>query len=69
MIPSITSGTAQISLVDMAGQRLRSKTIALTSGANTLTWSLRGLPAGMYIVRIESAMNNNLYGRIAIRGN
>jgi hypothetical protein len=69
VIPSITSGTAQISLVDMAGQRLRSKTIALTSGANTLTWSLRGLPAGMYIVRIESAMNNNLYGRIAIRGN
>jgi len=69
VIPATASGTAQISLVDMAGQRLRSKTVALTSGANTLTWSLRGLPAGIYIVRIESAMNDNLYGRIAIRGN
>ena len=69
VIPSITSGTAQISLVDMAGQLLRSKTIVLTSGTNTLTWSLRGLPAGMYVVRIASAINNNLYGRIAIRGN
>ena len=69
VIPSVTSGTAQISLMDMAGQLLRSKTVALTSGANTLTWSLRGLPAGIYIVRIGSAMNKNLYGRIAVRGN
>lgn len=69
VIPSVTSGTAQVSLVDMAGQLLSAKTIMLTTGANTLTWSLRGLPAGMYVVRIESAMNDNLYGRIAVRGN
>lgn len=67
VIPSITSGTAQISLVDMAGQLLSAKTVELTSGANTLAWSLRGLPAGMYVVRIESAMNNNLYGKVAVR--
>jgi hypothetical protein len=48
---------------------LRSKTAALTSGANTVNWPLQGLAAGIYVVRIESAMNSNLYGRIAIRGN
>jgi len=72
VIPSMASGTVQISLVDMAGQLLRSKTATLTIGANTLTWSLRGLAAGIYIVRIksvESAVNSNLYGRIVIRGN
>ena len=53
----------------MAGQLLRSKTATLTTGTNTLTWSLQGLPAGIYIVRIESAMNSNLYGRVAVRGN
>jgi hypothetical protein len=69
VIPFMTSGTVQISLVDMAGQLLRSKTAALTSGANTVNWPLQGLAAGIYVVRIESAMNSNLYGRIAIRGN
>ncbi len=67
VIPGSASGTVQISLVDMAGQLLRSKTAALTSGANTVIWSLPGLPAGIYLVRIDSAMNSNLYGRIAIR--
>jgi Secretion system C-terminal sorting domain len=72
VIPSMESGTMHISLVDMTGQLLRSKTATLTSGANTLTWSLRGLAAGIYIVRIESigsAVNSNLYGRIVVRGN
>jgi hypothetical protein len=72
VIPFKASGTAQISLVDMAGQLLRSKTAALTSGTNTLTWRLGGLAAGIYIVRVESiasAMSSNLYGRIAVRGN
>jgi hypothetical protein len=72
VIPSMASGIVQISLVDMAGQLLRSKTATLTSGENTLTWPLRGLAAGIYIVRIESmasAVNSTLYGRIAVRGN
>ena len=69
VIPSSVPGAAQVSLVDMAGRILRTRTVMLVSGSNTLNWDLQGLTEGMYVVRIELAANGNLYGRIAVHGN
>jgi hypothetical protein len=63
-----SSGAARLSLVDMSGNLLGTKTILLSSSANTYSWSLPRLAAGMYTVRLESP-DGNCYSRIAVYGN
>lgn len=68
VIPSSSNTDASISLIDMAGQVLNTKTVPLTTGSTTLSWNLRNLAAGIYLVRIALPASN-LYARLAVRPN
>ena len=62
------SGAARLSLVDMSGKVLGTKTLLLSAATNTISWSLPRLTAGIYTVRLESP-DGNSYSRIAVYGN
>ncbi len=63
-----SSGAARLSLVDMSGKVLGTKTLLLSSATNTISWNLPRLAAGIYTVRLESP-DGNCYSRIAVYGN
>jgi hypothetical protein len=48
-------GTAELTIVDAAGNEVRNARIETTIGANRLTVDLAGLSSGQYIVRIDGA--------------
>jgi len=68
VIPSSSNTDASISLIDMAGQVLDTKRVLLTTGSTTLSWNLRNLAAGIYLVRI-ALPGSDLYARLAVRPN
>jgi Secretion system C-terminal sorting domain len=68
VIPSSSNTDASISLIDMSGQVLNTKAVLLTTGNTTLSWNLRNLAAGIYLVRI-ALPGSNLYARLAVRPN
>jgi hypothetical protein len=68
LIPVSVSGAARISLINMAGQVLNTRVATPAAGSSTVAWSLAGLAAGVYVVRIEMA-GTSLYGRLAVRPN
>ncbi|HMH23148.1 MAG TPA: T9SS type A sorting domain-containing protein [Puia sp.] len=69
VIPSTVTGTASISMVDMAGKPIRTRTVNLQNGNNTLTWDLQGVAAGIYVLRVEGNSNAGLYlyGRVSVQ--
>lgn len=68
VVPSVSNGTARLSLVDLSGNLLGTKTLPLAAATNTLSWTLPRLAAGIYVIRLELPEGNR-YSRIAVYGN
>jgi hypothetical protein len=66
VIPFGVNGTASLSLIDLQGKIVRSRTVPLTSGSNTLRWDLAGLAAGIYAVRVSGGPDGPLYSKITL---
>jgi hypothetical protein len=69
VIPSHANETARISLVDMAGQVVLTRTIRLVNGNNMISWDLPTLSAGTYMVRVGSPTNGEEHERITVLAN
>jgi len=68
VVPAVGGGQGRFSLIDMAGRVLGVKMVTLTAGDNTSSWQMRGVAAGLYLVRIEMP-GRILYARLVIRSN
>jgi hypothetical protein len=51
-IPSVTSGSAHISLLDQSGSPVQRRKVALNAGTTQVTIEVSTLPSGMYIIKV-----------------
>jgi hypothetical protein len=68
LVPSVSNGTARLSLVDLSRHLLGTKMLMLSSANNSFSWNLPNLAAGIYVIRLELA-GANYYNRIAVYRN
>gem|GEM_PF-1551758 len=61
-VPSTDPGSKILELINLSGQSLRKEVFSSTS--NTLTWDIRDLPAGLYLVRLADRTHKPLITKI-----
>jgi hypothetical protein len=54
------SGVANIWLSNAAGQRVMDKNIFVTTGSNNLSFGIKNLPGGFYLLHLQSANGNRI---------
>jgi hypothetical protein len=67
VIPSRIAGMARISLLDIAGQTVHTKSVMLANGSNTMSWDIPIGIRGIYILHVQPPSGNDLFEKLFVK--